>query len=54
MLRYAIAFLLIALVAAIAGFGALAGTAAVIAKALFLIFLELFLLSLLTGRRPGL
>ena len=51
MLGYAITFLLIALLAGALGFGSLAGTAAVIAKVCFVIFLILFIASLLRGRR---
>lgn len=50
MLSYAVLFLIIALVAAVLGFGVIAGTAATIAKVLFLIFLVLFVVSLLRGR----
>ena len=52
MLRYAVIFLLIALVAGVLGFGVIAGTAAPIAKVLFVIFLVLFIVSLLRGRSP--
>jgi len=51
MLRWTITFLVIAIVAAIFGFGAIAGTAATIAKVLFFIFIVLFLLSLIGGRK---
>jgi uncharacterized membrane protein YtjA (UPF0391 family) len=51
MLRWAIAFLLIAIVAAVFGFGGLAGEAAWIAKVLLFVFLVLFVVSLLFGRR---
>lgn len=51
MLSYAVLFLVIALIAAVLGFGVIAGTAATIAKVLFLIFLVLFVVSLLRGRR---
>ncbi len=47
MLRYAIIFFVIAIIAAALGFGSLAGTAAMVAKVLFVIFLVLALLSLL-------
>ncbi len=50
MLRWAIIFLIVAIIAAVLGFGALAGTAAWIAKVLFVIFVILFIVSLLTGR----
>ena len=51
MLSYAITFLIIALIAGILGFGVIAGTAAMIAKGLFVLFLVLFLASLLLGRK---
>ena len=51
MLNYALSFLLIAIVAGILGFGVVAGTAAYIAKALFVIFLVLFIASLFRGRK---
>jgi uncharacterized membrane protein YtjA (UPF0391 family) len=53
MLSYAITFLIIALVAGILGFGVIAGTAAMIAKVLFLVFIILFVVSLIGGRRPS-
>ena len=49
MLRWAIAFFIIAIVAAIFGFGGIAVAAAGIAKTLFFIFLVLFLVALLGG-----
>ncbi len=53
MLSLALTFLVVAIIAAILGFGAVAGTAAWIAKTLFVIFLILFIVSLVTGRgRP--
>jgi len=52
MLSYAVTFLLIALVAGILGFGVIAGTAASIAKVLFVLFLVLFVFSLLRGGKP--
>jgi uncharacterized membrane protein YtjA (UPF0391 family) len=52
MLGYAFTFLIIALIAGVLGFGVIAGTAATIAKVLFLVFLVLFGLSLLFGRKP--
>ncbi|MGH8093697.1 MAG: DUF1328 domain-containing protein [Chthoniobacterales bacterium] len=51
MLNWAITFLVIALIAAVLGFGVLAGTAMEIAKLLFLVFIVLFLLSFFAGRR---
>tara|TARA_R110002020_G_scaffold224599_1_gene434374 strand:- start:252399 stop:252623 length:225 start_codon:yes stop_codon:yes gene_type:complete len=49
MLRWAIIFLVVALVAAVLGFGGIAGTAAGIAKLLALIFIVLFVVSLIFG-----
>jgi uncharacterized membrane protein YtjA (UPF0391 family) len=51
MLSWAITFLIIAIIAAILGFGGVAGTAVGIAKILFFVFLVLFVVSLLMGRR---
>ena len=53
MLYYAFLFLLIAIVAAMLGFGSLAASSAVIAKALLFVFLIIFLISLVlhVGRR---
>jgi uncharacterized membrane protein YtjA (UPF0391 family) len=51
MLHYSIVFLLVAIVAAFLGFGVVAGTAALLAKICFVVFLVLFIASLLTGRR---
>ena len=48
---WAVVFLIIAIVAAILGFGAIAGTAALIAKVLFVIFLIMLALSLIFGWR---
>jgi uncharacterized membrane protein YtjA (UPF0391 family) len=53
MLRWAVVFLVIALVAAIFGFGGLAADAAWIAKILFFVFLVLFVISLILGRGRG-
>jgi len=50
MLYYTIVFLVVALVAGILGFGVVAGTAALIAKFCFVLFLVLFVGSLLSGR----
>ena len=52
MLYYAVTFLVIALVAGILGFGVIAGTAASIAKVLFVLFLVLFVISLFRRARP--
>jgi uncharacterized membrane protein YtjA (UPF0391 family) len=49
MLRWAVAFFLIAIVAAIFGFGGIAVAAAGIAKILFFLFVVLFLLALIGG-----
>jgi uncharacterized membrane protein YtjA (UPF0391 family) len=58
MLRWTLIFLVVALVAALLGFGNLAGDASEIARILFFIFLVLtlvgLLFSLLTGRKPPL
>ena len=56
MLYWAVVFLVVALVAAGLGFGGLAGTSAGIAKILFIVFLAMFVISLVFGRRavsPG-
>jgi uncharacterized membrane protein YtjA (UPF0391 family) len=50
MLNLAIGFLVIAVLAALFGFGGIAGTAAGIAQVLFFIFLVLFVVALLFGR----
>ncbi len=49
MLYYAALFFVIALVAALFGFGGIAAGAAEIAKVLFFIFLVLFVVSLIAG-----
>ena len=49
MLSWAVAFLVIALIAALFGFGGIAGTAVGIAKLLFFIFLAIFVISLIMG-----
>jgi len=53
MLYYAFVFLIIALVAAIFGFTGVYVAAAGIAKILFFLFLILFLVSLVFGRRAA-
>jgi uncharacterized membrane protein YtjA (UPF0391 family) len=55
MLTWSIIFLIVALIAGILGFGVVSGTAAWIAKVLFVVFLIVFVVSLFTGRRtaPG-
>ncbi|MCF4164900.1 DUF1328 domain-containing protein [Zavarzinia compransoris] len=58
MLGWVITFLVIALIAAVLGFGGIAGTAVGIAKLIFFIAIVLFLISALVGalrgRRPPL
>ena len=49
MLRYAIIFFVVAIVAAIFGFGGIAAGATEIAKVLFFVFLVLFIVSLVAG-----
>lgn len=51
MLRYAVIFFVVAIIAAIFGFGGIAGTASGIAQILFVGFLILAVLSLIFGRR---
>ena len=54
MLSWAITFLVIALIAAVLGFGGIAGAAVGIAKILFFVFLVLCVLFFFLGRRaPG-
>ena len=50
MLRWAITFAILALVAGVLGFGGLAGDFAYIAKILLFLFLILFVVALLVGR----
>ena len=54
MLWYAWVFLVVALIAAIFGFGGIAAASIGIAKILFFIFIVLFIVSLLFGRRTTL
>ncbi|MCC7335055.1 MAG: DUF1328 domain-containing protein [Pirellulaceae bacterium] len=51
MLGWALTFLVIALIAGVLGFGVIAGTAASVAKVLFFVFLVLFIIGLVMGRR---
>lgn len=51
MLHYTIVFIVIAIISALLGFGYLAGTAALFAKICFLIFLVMFVVSLLRGKK---
>jgi uncharacterized membrane protein YtjA (UPF0391 family) len=53
MLKWAFIFLLVAIVAAIFGFGGIAATAAGIAKILFFIFLIIFVICLVMGLMAG-
>jgi len=50
MLRWAITFAIIAIIAAALGFGGLANTSADIAKFLAVVFLVLFVIALVVGR----
>lgn len=50
MLNWSVTFLIVALIAAVLGFGGIAAEAAGIAKILFFVFLVLFAISFLTGR----
>lgn len=58
MLNWALTFLVVALIAAVLGFGGIAGTAMGIAKIIFFVAIALFLISALAGalrgRRPPL
>ena len=51
MLGWAVVFLVIALVAAVLGFGGIAAASAGMAKVLFFVFLLLFIISLVFGWR---
>lgn len=53
MLSWALAFFIIAIVAAVFGFGGIAAGAAGIAKFLFLLFLAAFIISLIVGVASG-
>lgn len=53
MLRWALGFLVVALIAAFLGFGGVASTSMEIAKILFYVFLILFVVSLLMGLING-
>lgn len=53
MLTWAAIFLIIAIIAAIFGFGVIAGTAAYIAKILFFVFIVVFAISLIMGLAAG-
>jgi uncharacterized membrane protein YtjA (UPF0391 family) len=49
MLRWAVLFLIIAIIAALFGFGAVSGVAYGAAKILFIVFIILFVISLFAG-----
>ena len=51
MLHYAVVFFVIAIIAAVLGFGGIAGSAAGTAKILFIGFLILAVVSMIFGRR---
>jgi uncharacterized membrane protein YtjA (UPF0391 family) len=53
MLSWALAFFIIAVIAAVFGFGGIAAGAAGIAKFLFLLFLAAFVISLIVGISAG-
>ena len=53
MLGWAITFLLVALVAAVLGFGGIAGTAVEIAKLIFFVAIVLFAISAVVGLMRG-
>ncbi len=54
MLRWAAIFFIIAIIAAIFGFGGIVSAAVSVAKLLFYVFLILFIVSLIFGRRRSL
>ena len=51
MLSWTLTFIVVALIAGVLGFGALAGAAATVAQVCFVIFLILFVLSLIRGKK---
>ena len=53
MLRYAIVFFIVALIAAVFGFGGIAGDAAWIGKLLLVVFLIMAVVSMVLGRRSA-
>jgi len=53
MLRWAVIFLVIGLIAGLLGFTSIAGTSIAIAKILFFIFLAIFLVLLVAGMAAG-
>jgi uncharacterized membrane protein YtjA (UPF0391 family) len=52
MLHYSLVFLIVAIIAAVLGFSGIAGTATWIAKVLFFVFLVVWLIAFITGRKP--
>ncbi len=52
MLQWAVIFLVIALISALLGFTGIAGAAAGMAQILFWVFLVVFFIAILLGRRP--
>jgi uncharacterized membrane protein YtjA (UPF0391 family) len=50
MLQWGLVFLIVAIIAAIFGFGVIAGTAAWIAKVIFIVFIVLFLIAVFSRR----
>jgi uncharacterized membrane protein YtjA (UPF0391 family) len=52
MLTYGVVFLIVAIIAAFLGFYALAGTAALVGRILFIVFLVLFIAGFLRRRTP--
>ena len=52
MLNWSVTFLVIAIIAALLGFGGIAGASVEFARILFVLFLVLFIISLLFGGRP--
>lgn len=53
MFSWAIAFFVVALIAAVLGFGGLAASAAGLAKIIFFVALVLAVVSFVAGRRPA-
>jgi uncharacterized membrane protein YtjA (UPF0391 family) len=53
MLHYSLVFLVVALIAAVLGFGGIAGSAIGIAKILFFVFLVVWLVTFLLGRKSS-
>jgi uncharacterized membrane protein YtjA (UPF0391 family) len=51
MLRWAILFLIVAIIAGALGFGGISAAATDIARLLFVVFLALFVIALIMGRR---